>query len=225
MDTADRALAWRHLERAAWLGADRKDVAEALLAHGSIVRLAPGQWAHAEGDDEAGILVVLDGVAHLLCKAPGGREVLIGQAGPGAAIGQTTRFGGGPRLVTVICPDACTLLRVSDRALSRIAAETSAVWEAVAALLYLQLRGLLQLAAEMTALAPRQRLAGRLDLLSGAEGGPLRLSQEALAEMVGLSRKTVNGYLGAFERQGLVRRRYGVVEVLDRAGLRRIAAS
>lgn len=224
MDASDLALARQHLERAAWLAGDRADLVEALLAHGRIVRLAPGQWAHAEGDDEAGVLVVLEGVVQLLCKAPGEREVLIGQAGPGAAIGQTTRFGGGPRLVTVICQAECVLLQVSDRALGRIAVEMPRIWEAVAALLYLQLRGLLQLAAETIALAPRQRLAARLDLLSGTEAGALRLSQEALAEMLGLSRKTVNGYLGGFERLGLVRRRYGVVEVIDRAGLRRIAA-
>lgn len=225
MDTSEKALARRQLERAAWLAGDRQALVEPLLTHGRIVRLAPGQWAHAEGDDEAGVLVVLEGVAQLLSKAPGDREVLIGQAAPGAAIGQTTRFGGGPRLVTVIAQSDCVLLQVSDRALGRIAGELPMIWEAVAALLYLQLRGLLQLVAETTALGPRERLAARLDLLSGADGRSLRLSQEALAEMLGLSRKTVNGYLAEFERQNLVRRGYGCLEVLDRPGLRRVAAT
>jgi DNA-binding XRE family transcriptional regulator len=42
------------------------------------------------------------------------------------------------------------------------------------------------------------------------EGGKpmLSLSQEALAEMVGLTRKTVNGYFADFEREGLIRRTY-----------------
>jgi DeoR/GlpR family transcriptional regulator of sugar metabolism len=41
--------------------------------------------------------------------------------------------------------------------------------------------------------------------------------------MVGLSRKTVNARLADFEREGLVRRGYGGVTVLDPKALRRIA--
>ena len=43
--------------------------------------------------------------------------------------------------------------------------------------------------------------------------------------MLGLSRKTVNGHLAEFERQGLGLRGYGALEVCDRAGLRRVAAT
>ena len=227
MDSADRALAAAILAEAAWLGGDRRAVAGLMLDHGRILDLAPGQWAQAEGDDEAGVLVVLDGAVQMLCQAPGGREVLVGQATRGVAIGQTTRFGGGPRLVTVIAAERSRLLQVSDRALSRIAREAPQVWEAVAALLYLQLRNLLQLVAELAALPPRQRLAARLELLARAapRDGRLRLTQEALGEMVGLTRKTANVHLAAFEREGLVRRDYGSLAVLDAAGLRRVAAS
>jgi len=104
------------------------------------------------------------------------------------------------------------------------------VWRAVAALVFLQLRGALQMAAESVALPPRQRLASRLLLLARAIGqgemaATLRVSQHALAEMLGLTRKTVNGYLRAFERAGLVRLGYGEIELLDPRGLRRIAES
>jgi CRP-like cAMP-binding protein len=188
-----------------------------------LVRLSPGQWAQAEGDDESGVLVVLSGTLELYCKAPGDREVRIGQAGAGMALGQTVRFGGGPRLLTAICREPAALLQVSDRALSRIAHEAPRIWEAVAALLYLQLRNLLHMVAELAALPPRARLAARLGLLAAARPGPLDISQEALGEMVGLTRKTVNAHLGAFEREGLIRRRYGGLEVRDARGLRRVA--
>lgn len=224
MDPNERAQAIAILRQAPWLGEGREDLIDRFLAHGRIVRLTTGQWAQAEGDDEAGVLVVLSGTVQMLSKAPGDREVLIGQAGPGVALGQTARFGGGPRLVTVICHEDCRLLQVSDRALSRIAQETPQVWEAVAALLYLQLRGLVQLLAEATALPPRQRLASRIELLTRASRPrTLRLSQQALGEMVGLTRKTVNAYLAEFQREGLIDRAYGELAVLDPAGLRRIA--
>jgi CRP-like cAMP-binding protein len=225
MDSEDRALALAALHEAAWLGQGREDLVPPILAHARILRLSAGQWAQAEGDDEAGVLVVLSGSVQMLCKAPGDREVLIGQAGPGVAIGQTTRFGGGPRLVTVICQEDCRLLQVSDRALGRIALTTPRIWEAVAALLYLQLRNLLQLLAAAAALTPRQRLAARIELLARGAPAPqtLRLTQHALGEMAGLSRKAANTHLAEFERRGLIRRAYGGLTVLNARGLRRIA--
>lgn len=223
MDPADRSLAEAILRRSAWLDG-RQDLVAAILAHGRVVRLSPGQWAQAEGDDESGVLVVLSGSLELYCKAPGEREVRISQVGAGVALGQTTRFGGGPRLLTAICREPATLLQVSDRTLSRIAQDAPRIWEAVSALLYLQLRNLLQMVAELTALPPRPRLAARLGLLAAAaRGETLSVSQEALGEMVGLTRKTVNVHLGAMERQGLIRRCYGRIEVLDPRGLRRVA--
>lgn len=223
MAPSERDKAVRILEQSPWL-VGRTELVGPLMEHGRLIHLAPGQWAQAEGDDDTGLLVIVAGSVQMLCQAPGDREVLIGQAGPGVAIGQTMRFGGGPRLVTVVCAEAATVLQVSDRALGRIAAGHPAVWEAVAALLYLQLRGLIHLIAEASALPPRQRVASRLELLSRTiRGRRLRLSQQALAEMTGLSRKTVNGYLGEFERAGAIRRAYGEIEVLEPNSLRRIA--
>lgn len=220
----DRARAAAILARSAWLSQGGRDLVEPFLAHGRIVRLAAGQWVQAEGDDEAGVLVVLEGALQLLCKAPGDREVLIGQIRAGAALGQTTRFGGGPRLVTAIAAEDSAILQVSDRALSRIAHDAPRVWEAVSALLYLQLRNLLELVGDLAALPPRERLARRLCLMAHGPSGPtLRITQEALGEMVGLTRKTANLHLSAFEREGLVRRAYGGLTVTDLAGLARVA--
>lgn len=218
------------LRGAAWLQGQAPELTEPLLAHGFLVRLGAGQWAQAEGDDDTGLLVVIDGAIHVLCQAPGDREVMVSYGGPGAAIGQTMRFGGGPRLATVLCAEPSLLLKVPDSALGRIATDYPQIWRVVAALVFLQLRGALVMAAESVALPPRQRLASRLLLLtrtfdpSGAST-TLRLAQQLLAEMVGLTRKTVNGYLADFQRRGLVRVGYGEIEVLDPAGLRRIAES
>jgi CRP-like cAMP-binding protein len=121
------------------------------------------------------------------------------------------------------------ILLASDRVLAQIATTRPQIWEAVAALLYQRSRDLLQLLAETIALPPRQRVAARMVRLAREEddgGKPmLRLSQEALAEMVGLTRKTVNGYFADFEREGLIRRTYASTILLDPNGLRRIAES
>lgn len=220
----DRALAAAVLARSDWLGPGGDDLADAFLAHGRLVSLAAGQWAHAEGDDETGVLVVLRGALQIYCKAPGDREVLINQIGPGAALGQTTRFGGGPRLVTAIAAGDALVLQVSDRALSRIAHDAPRLWEAVSALLYLQLRNLVELVGALSALPPRERLARRLvQMARTSPADTLRVTQEALGEMVGMTRKTANLHLAAFERDGLVQRAYGGLRITDLAGLRRVA--
>jgi CRP-like cAMP-binding protein len=229
MEKADLVRTREILKKQTWLHGHGADLVEPLLAHARLVTFQAGQWTHAEGDEETGILIVIRGLAYVLCKAPGDREVLIIPRNPGDAIGQTTRFGGGPRLVTVQCIDDSLILLASDRVLTQIAMKRPQIWQAVAALCYLQARDLLLIVADLIALPPRQRLAARIARLAQADEQSgkivLSLSQEALAEMVGLTRKTVNGYLAEFEREGLIQRTYGSVILLDPQGLQRIAES
>lgn len=223
----DRHKALEVLAASIWLTPYGEELAQALLAEGQLARLAAGRWAQAEGDEAAGVLVVIDGAVDLYCQAPGDREVRFGQSGPGAALGQSVAFGGGPRIVTAVCAQDSLVLRVSDAGLERIARARPQIWRAVAALVYLQLRGAVRQAVEAVALPPRQRLASRLLMLARSRRGSprLALSQQALAEMIGLSRKTVNGLLAEFAREGLIALDYGAVELLDLRRLERVAES
>jgi CRP/FNR family transcriptional regulator, cyclic AMP receptor protein len=229
MEKFDLARAREILGRQRWLHDHGADLVEPLLTHGRLVSFQPGTWTHAEGDEDTGLLIVIRGSVHILCKAPGERQVLLGPIRAGGAMGQTSRFGGGPRLVTVQCVENSLILLASDRALAQIATTRPQIWEAVAALAYQLTRDLVQLLAEAIALPPRQRIAARMVRLAREEdegGKPvLCLSQEVLAEMVGLTRKTVNGYFAEFERKGLIRRTYASTILLDPSGLRRIAES
>src|SRR6516225_550310 len=118
MEKADLVRTREVLKKQTWLHGHGVDLVEPLLAHGRLVSFEAGQWTHAEGDEETGILVVIRGLVYVLCKAPGDREVLIGPTAPGGAIGQTTRFGGGPRLVTVQCMNDSLILLAPDRVLT-----------------------------------------------------------------------------------------------------------
>ena len=225
--TDDRGKALAVLLGSAWLAPHGRELADALLAEGQLARLSAGRWAQAEGDEAAGVLVVIEGAVDLYCQAPGDREVRFSQSGPGAALGQSVAFGGGPRIVTAVCAQDSLLLRVSDAGLERIARTRPEIWRALAGLVYLQLRGAVHLAADAISLPPRQRLASRLAAMVRSRLGPPRLplSQQALAEMVGLSRKTVNGLLAEFSREGLIGLDYGAVAVLDLRRLERVAES
>lgn len=216
------------LERSPWLGAQAVQLAPAMLEHGRLATFGAGSWVHAEGDADTGLFIVIEGAVQLYCQAPGDREVLLGHAEAGAAIGQAARFGGGPRLVTAICVEPSLLLMMPDSALERIARTQPEIWRSVARLGYALLSVTVRIAAETVSLPPRQRLASRLVMLTqrGAGAAPtLRLSQSALAEMLGLTRKTVNAYLQGMAKLGLVEIGYGRIVVRDPAALLRLANS
>lgn len=229
MTDRDAAKALAVIRRAGWLAPFGADLPAALLAAGRLARLRAGQWTHAEGDRETGILFVIEGAVQLFTAAPGDREVLIGHAESGASIGQTARFGGGPRLVSAICVADSLLLLVPDGALTRLSDRHPDIWRAVASLAYAQLRANIRSHAEIVALAPRQRIAARLLLLAAPRGGrppiELTIGQQALGELIGLTRKTVNRVLSSFAREGLVGLGYGRLQLLDLKGLKQASVA
>lgn len=54
------------------------------------------------------------------------------------------------------------------------------------------------------------------------EGDTISLTQEFLADMLGVQRTTVTAVAGSLQAKGLIRYRRGVVDILDRAGLEAI---
>ena len=100
-----------------------------------------------------------------------------------------------------------------DAALAEIARGQPDVWRNFATLLYGQLSGALLLAGILMHMPPARRVAARLALLAQSRN-EVHVTQEQLAEMIGLSRKTVNGHLRALEKRGVIRRAYRKIVLL-----------
>lgn len=82
------------------------------------------------------------------------------------------------------------------------------------------LREALQIAACNSVHMVEERCARRLLMSHDRnDGDTLTLTQECLAEMLGVCRSTVTLAAGALQRAGLIRYRRGAITVLDRAGL------
>ena len=83
------------------------------------------------------------------------------------------------------------------------------------------------MAAEVISLRPRERIAARLlafdDQIQAADRHVIKVSQELLGEMMGLTRKTINHHLSNLEGAGLIKVGYGKIELADIAGLKMIA--
>ena len=184
--------------------------------------LDEGQWIYSEGDEEPGLCLVIDGVLRLEASAGRDRGVLLGLVGPGQAIGQSRRFGGGRRIVTARAQRASHVLLVPDIALPRIADRAPGAWAAVIALLYDQLDAAVHAAALNLCLTPRQRIAARLAQLADAEG-VVAATQADVAEMCGLSRKSASGHILALAEREWVVPLYRSVLVTNPAALRAFA--
>ena len=227
MKSGERNVALCVLQQARWLKDYPGELAERLLAEGNLVRLNAGEWAQSEGDDRSGLYVVIEGVLHTYCSAPGDRLVMIGLAEAGAVLGHATRFSGGPRLVTAVCVETCVLLEISEAALERVAQGQPEIWRAIADFTYANMRSVLRMAAEVISLPLRQRIAARLLAAvaddKGDELPTLKISQELLGEMIGVTRKAVNFHLSTFVREGLIKVGYGRIDLSDLELLRKVA--
>ncbi|OWK29624.1 cAMP receptor protein [Sphingomonas mucosissima] len=186
-----------------------------------MVTLRRGQWVYSQGDEGTGLCAVIEGALRLEVALGTERDVLIGLAPAPAILGQARRVGGGPRILTVRANTASRVLMIPDDALDRAAAHEPAVWRAINELVYAQLEQMTRLAAHLLIQTPRGRVAMRL--LQFAEGDGAPVSQADLAEMTGLSRKTVNAHLAALEQTGVITRGYRAITLVDRAALERIA--
>jgi CRP/FNR family cyclic AMP-dependent transcriptional regulator len=218
-ESSDAVLA--QLRKSLWFRHQPPALQAALIDKGRIVTLLKGRWLHSEGDLSGGLWAVLSGAMRLEVTVGPDRSVLLNIVGAGVVAGQTLG-GGGPRIATVRAAEDSALMLISDAALQQIAAIHPAVWRAVSELLYRQLERTAHLAAEALSLTPRARIAARLLAIARADGvgtAAATLTQADLAEMTGLSRKSVNGHLLALQRQGVVQLVYRGVEVLDRSRL------
>ena len=210
------------LRRGRWFAALDPGLAAELIAAGRVATLDAGQWIYSEGDEEPGLCLVVAGVLRLEASVGPDRDVLLGLAGPGQAIGQSRRFGGGRRIVTARAQRAARVLLVPDSALPGIAARQPSAWPATMALLYDQLDLAVHNAALNLSLSPRERVAARLTQLAD-DHGDVPATQADLAEMCGLSRKSASGHILALAKRGWVAPGYRSLRVLDAAALRGVA--
>ncbi|MGA9794515.1 MAG: Crp/Fnr family transcriptional regulator [Rhizomicrobium sp.] len=213
------------LEKNPWFAALPPALKAALVARSRMLEVAQGQWVYGAGDALDGLYAVLRGSIHLMVGTVAEEDILMDIVSAGQVFGQPSQFGGGPRLVTALAGEDALLLHVPDHTLREIARDHPDVWRSFTTLLYLQLAHALRLAVNMIRLAPKARVAARLLFLCGErEGALLRVTQSQLAEMTGLSRKTVNGHLANLGKRGAIGLSYSGIAIADVAALRRAAA-
>ena len=71
----------RVLEGPEWLAPDAFKLAPLLIGYGKLVRRPTGAWVHAEGDEDTGLLIVVDGAIDLFAMGLANDKCVLGSLG------------------------------------------------------------------------------------------------------------------------------------------------
>ncbi|MEX0839053.1 MAG: Crp/Fnr family transcriptional regulator [Parvibaculum sp.] len=213
--------------RNGWFSRCPARLREALVAHAQVTAVETGRWIYDTGDEAHGLYGVLSGSVTSHVVLDNGESVPIGISGPGTIFGYAAQVLGGKRVTTAIAREHAETIFVPQHALAAIVRDMPELWLHFAELATEQLVAITRLVAERTRLSPRAQLASRLYGFAQAWGGVVPVSlpirQEELAELMGLSRKTVNLMLKELEKSGLLTTGYREIAIQDTEGLKRIS--
>ncbi|GAW40968.1 Cyclic AMP receptor-like protein [Brevundimonas sp. SH203] len=205
-----------------WFAALNAVQRAAVLREATTMTARSGRRIYRCGDAGNGLYAVLDGGVRLVAPSADGRDVTNLVLGKGDWFGELSLLDGQPRPHDAVAEGDCRLLFVSQRRWMRLTGEDGHLWPALARLTARRHRQALTHLGRLLAQSPFARLAGVL-LELAAPDGAVRLSQDALATLVGVTRQTLNPLLRRMEEGRLIERRYGCVSVRDRQGLMQLS--
>jgi CRP/FNR family transcriptional regulator, cyclic AMP receptor protein len=205
-----------------WFSQCPAELCAALLRLARPLHLAPGQALFARGQPPAGLCCVLQGALRVGAVQADGGESVLAFIEPGQWFGEISLIDGRPRTHDAVADGATQVLLVPQAPLLGWLQAHPAHWRQIAELACTKLRMLFGVLEDIAHLPLEGRLAKRLWLVAhgyGARSGPprrlLRLPQEQLALMLGVSRQSTNKALRALEARGLIAQHYGGIELLD----------
>lgn len=216
------------LQRVPFLGALEPEDREALAASVTHRRFRRGDIIFQREDHGQALFMVETGGVRVYHPSAQGGDLTLAVFGPGDFFGEMSLLDGRPRSASAAAT-ADTVTATLERSdfiallISRPKAALS-VLEVVSR----RLRGASEMASDLAFLDVGARLSKRLLELASVHGRripqgtllDMRLTQEELANMIGVTRESVNRNLGEFRRLGLIGNQGRKFVILDPEGLR-----
>jgi len=211
-----------------WFRGCAAGMQDALLAHGRERALAPGEHLFAQGEPDGGFYCVTSGSLTVQSVHADGQMPVLVVLQPCHWFGELSFTDGLPRSHDAVADVPSRVWCVGRDAMRTWLQAHPVHWQDVARLAVGKLRVVYTVVDEEMRRPMPQRVARRLWLaLQGwgwrreSPGGELHWSQDQLARMLGTSRGSVNRALQELQQGGAIRLRYGAIEVVDAATLRR----
>jgi CRP-like cAMP-binding protein len=203
-----------------------------LLAAASVRHFERDQRLFARGDAPSGLFAVLHGAVRVIGVTESGDSHLLTLAEPPMWFGEVGVLDEQPHCHEGVADADSRVVFVPQAAALALAEREPLFWRALGQLAASKLR-LTFMALQHGALLPiPARMARRLVLMAEGYGewrdrksSVIDARQEQLAEMLAVSRQTVNQVLRGLADQGLIRLAYGRIEIVDLEGLRLAGAA
>lgn len=200
------------------------DVRGLLEPDAEVVALAVGEHVQSRGQDVEWSYFPFDTtMISLVVEMEDNRSVQVASIGREGAVGGIVSCGSAPAFAQAQVIVSGPALRVTMSALEEAKSRSSFVANIFCRFSDYLLAEVMQSAACNTFHSIQQRAARWLLTAQDRAGDRIELTQEALSELLGVQRTTVNAVVGSLQEQGLISARRGRVIVVDRAGLKRHA--
>jgi CRP/FNR family cyclic AMP-dependent transcriptional regulator len=183
------------------------------------------------GDPGDCLYGVVTGKVRISVSAPGGKELFLNIMEPGDSFGEIALLDGQPRTASATALAPAELVIIQREPFLALLRKEPSLAQHLIALLCQRARWTAELMEDSALLGAPARLAKRLLTLanlhgrSGTGGTRLAISQEEIAQFLGLSRQIVNQHLQTWLGKGWVSLGRGSVTLLDERALRNLAES
>lgn len=222
----DAALLRRALARSALFKVLGPAELDGLIALARRRRYAPGAPICIEGELDGTLFVVATGRVRISASSPGGDERHLNELGPGDLIGEIAVLDGGRRSASAMAVVDSDVYYIERTPFCAFLDHTPELARGFIELLCQRVRWLTDLLEASAFLGVSARLARWLMMLAAQQGVAhpdgveIRVSQQDLAQFLGVSRQTVNEMLQSWRLEGLVSLGRGRIVVRDDVGLR-----
>lgn len=190
-----------------------------LLAASQIRQFSDGQFIQHEGDRIVGLWYIIDGLMVSGRFGSNGRFIAFAVLGAGDLVGEAACFANLPRQSDLIAEGPVKIAWLDRPSALRLMREDPDL-----AVLLLKSMGL-QLATALDRLAQPHdrpnvvRLAQYLIDMPESSSDALTITQQEMADLMGVSRVTLGQALGRLQAENLIERGYGRIRLVDRARL------
>jgi CRP/FNR family transcriptional regulator, cyclic AMP receptor protein len=188
---------------------------------------------YLRGDEAVAFYGIAEGRVRFSAGSPEGREVVLNYAGAGEWFGEIGLFDDLPRIVDAIVSEPTTLQVLAARDLLSMCRSDNALLFHFVELFSRRMRMAESVVMDAAFLSLPERLAKKLLMLALDEscseatprGPAVRMSQDELGRLTGVTRESAGRQLKLWEREGIVVLDYGRVVIVDPARLRRLVAA
>ncbi len=184
-------------------------------------QLQRGEILFSQMDPAEAVYIVHSGCIALFLATPDGRELVINEMHPFDCFGELSLITGRPRSTAAMARVPSVIISIPSDCFMEVLRRDAELMQRVLELTAQRLRVSSERESALAFLDSKARVSRVLLLLdhqAGAEG-EIKITQEELAQHVGLARQTVTKILGEWRTAGWIETSRGEVVVLDREAL------